>query len=237
MTTPYARAVLVGASLILASPLSAGLAQEAGEPVVIGERFEVESEILGETRPIIIGKPQSYDSGQDSFAVVYVLDGAGHFHHTTAITRFLAANDRIPEMLVVGVPNFTNRGRDLTPPAEGDVDLSLFPDHGGADDFLRFLTDELMPWVGERYRTRQHRVLIGHSLGGLFALHTLVTQPEVFAGYIAISPSLQWDDQALVDQAETFFEDMDELVADLYMTMGDEGGCGAGRSAQACRCS
>ena len=108
MTPSYGRSVLALAVLILSLlPRSESFAQEAGEPVVIGERFEIESEILEETRPIIVGKPQSYESGQDSFAVLYVLDGAGHFHHTTAITKFLAANDRIPEMLVVGVPNFT----------------------------------------------------------------------------------------------------------------------------------
>jgi hypothetical protein len=66
--------------------------------------------------------------------------------------------------------------------------------------------------------------LIGHSFGGLFAIHTLVTRPDVFDAYIAISPSLQWNEQGLVDQAETFFAEADKLEASLYMTVGNEGG-------------
>ncbi len=229
MTTPIIRSFLSVVTLI---PLvifpTLGLAQDSSDPVIIGERFEIESEILDETRPIIVGTPRSYESGQETFAALYVLDGSNHFHYTTAIANFLAANDRIPEMLVVGVPNFTNRSRDLTPPAEGEVDPSISPEYGGANDFLRFLSDELMPWVDERYRTRQHTILVGHSLGGLFTLHALVTQPDVFDGYIAISPSLQWDDQALVSRAETFFENTPELTADLYMTMGNETGADLG---------
>ncbi len=224
MTTSEGRVLLAFLALSLATPLSETRAQDVrGEPVVIGERFEIKSDILDETRPIIVGTPRSYESGQEAFTALYVLDGSAHFHYTTTIASFLAVNDRIPEMLVVGVPNFTNRSRDLTPPVEGQ-DASI----GGANDFLRFLSDELIPWVDERYRTRQHTILVGHSLGGLFTLHALVTQPDVFDGYIAISPSLNWDDQVLVAQAERFFENTPELTADLYMTMGNETGAGLG---------
>ena len=41
------------------------------------------------------------------------------------------------------------------------------PTAGGADEFLRFLSDELIPWVEGQYRTASFRVLVGHSLGGL----------------------------------------------------------------------
>jgi hypothetical protein len=58
----------------------------------------------------------------------------------------------------------------------------------------------------------------------LFALHALITRPEVFNAYIAISPSLQWSDQELVQQAVAFFENSPELEVDLYMTVGNEGG-------------
>ena len=85
-----------------------------------------------------------------------------------------------------------------------------------------------MPWVESRYRTRAYSVLVGHSYGGLFALHALVTRPDVFDAYIAISPSLHWNNQALVATAETVFESTPELTADLYMTMGNEGGAALG---------
>jgi predicted alpha/beta superfamily hydrolase len=52
--------------------------------------------------------------------------------------------------------------------------------------------------IDRTYRSRPYRVLVGHSLGGLFAVYALMTRPDVFQGYIAISPALWWDDQSLV---------------------------------------
>ncbi len=208
---------LVG--LVLAGP---GFAQEAGEQVVIGERFQIESEILGETRTLIIGKPRGYDGGEGRYPVLYLLDGDAHFHHTTGTADFLARNSRMPGIIVVAILN-TDRTRDFSPPSSQESVTEDFPTHGGADNFLRFISDELMPWMDHHYRTRPHSTVVGHSFGGLFAIHALVTRPEVFDAYIAISPSLQWDDQRLVAQAATKFENTPELMADLYMTVGNEG--------------
>jgi hypothetical protein len=191
--------------------------------VVIGERLELPSQLLNETRTVLIGKPASYGGGEDRYPVLYLLDGDGHFHHTTGLINFLARNQRIPEVLVVAIPN-TDRTRDLTPPSQVKEDIDRAPTHGGADTFLRFMSDELMPWVEQNYRTRPYKILVGHSFGGLFAIHTLTTRPGVFDAYVAISPSLQWNDQHLVMQAETFFEATPELDADLFMTVGNEGG-------------
>ena len=55
-------------------------------------------------------------------------------------------------------------------------------------------------------------------------MYTLLNRPDVFKAYIAVSPSLWWDDQALAKQAEEFVADRKELQAALYMTMGNEGG-------------
>ena len=213
-----------GASVVL---VERSVAQEVGQPVVIGERLEIESQILNEARPLIISKPRSYETGEERYPVLYLLDGDVHFHHTTGTINFLAANGRMPEMLVVAIPNTgpTDRTRNLSPPSDAeDAALSSPSRWGGADNFRRFLSDELMPWIEKDYRTRPYSILVGHSLGGLFAIHSLITQPDVFDAYIAISPSLQWDEQRVVAQAEAFFESTAELTADLYMTVGDEGG-------------
>ncbi len=208
-----------GANVVL---VERGIAQEVGKPFVIGETVEIQSQILSEARPLIIATPPSYEASEERYPVLYLLDGSAHFQYTTGVVNFLAANDRMPEVLVVAIPN-TDRTRDLTPPSQVEDDAITFPTHGGADDFLRFISDELMPWVERTYRTRPYRILVGHSFGGLFAIHTLITRPDVFNAYIAISPSLQWNEQHLVAQAEGFFENMPELTADLYMTTGNEG--------------
>ena len=178
--------------------------QETNDAIIIGNKFQIESAVLDETREIWISTPQSYQISEESYPILILLDGDAHFHHTTGTVNFLAANDRIPEMIVVAIPN-TDRTRDLTPASRNSDDIENNPTQGGADNFLRFIGEELMPYIDENYRTRPYRVLIGHSYGGLFAIHTLISQPEYFDAYIAISPSLQWSDQDLVAQAETFF--------------------------------
>jgi len=199
-------------------------AAESGTPITIGEELTIRSEILGEDRQVLISKPGGYESDEDKhYAVLILLDGSSNFHHTTGLVTFLAETGRIPPMFVVGVNN-TQRGRDLTPSTDNAELIDEMGDLGGADNFRAFISDELLPWVDENYRTGPYRILVGHSLGGLYALHSMINQPDLFNAYIAISPSLWWDDQILVDQLETFLEATDELDATLYMTMGNEGG-------------
>ncbi|MCP3930546.1 MAG: DUF3471 domain-containing protein [Bacteroidetes bacterium] len=196
---------------------------DAPEPVVIGEKGEIQSKILKESRPLMIYKPDGYDDGQEAYPVIYLLDGGGNFHHTTACVRFLSKNGRIPEMLVIGIPNTSDRTHDLTPKIFRDISGN-FPTAGGADDFLQFISEELIPYVDKNYRTQPYKLLIGHSFGGLFVTHTILNQPQTFDAYISISPSLWWDDQYLVGQSEKFWKNNEDLKGHLYMTMGGEGG-------------
>lgn len=163
-----------------------------------------EVSVFGEQRSFIVGLPASYEFSDTRYPVLYLLDGSQHFHYTTGITTFLSANQFIPQMIVIAVNN-TDRRRDLTPPSQVPAEQQSMPTHGGADNFRRFLADELIPWVDQKYRTHPYKVLSGHSLGGLFAVHTLATQPDLFNAYIAISPSMQWNAQHLVKQAEQYF--------------------------------
>jgi uncharacterized protein len=202
--------------------LLAPSAPSAQEDIVIGERISIFSDVLDEERSIRVGKPRGYDEGDQHYPVMFVLDGDVHFHHTTGVARFLAANEFVPNMLVVAIEN-TNRSRDLTPPTEDAELLAELPAQGGADNFRSFLADELLPWVEAHYRTHPYRILVGHSLGGLFAIDTLISRPDLFHGYIAISPSLQWDRQSIVPRAEAFFDATPELQAALFMTVADEG--------------
>ena len=206
-----------------AEPVAVMAAAPTGEPVVIGERLVIQSRVLNEPRPLMIAKPARYDEEADAYPVLYLLDGDTHFHHTSGIVSFLAETKRAPEMLVVAVPN-TNRNRDLTPPTQAELDLRFAPIHGGAEVFLRFFSDELIPFVERSYRTRPYRILVGHSFGGLFAINALTKRPNLFNAYIAIDPSLHWNDQKLVAQADAFFQETTELEADLYITAAWGGG-------------
>jgi tetratricopeptide (TPR) repeat protein len=127
------------------------------------------------------------------------------------------------EMIVVGITN-TDRTRDLTPTKAVGPDAAQFSTAGGADNFLKFIETELIPEIEKRYRVQPYRVLAGHSLGGLFAIHTLVTRPELFNSYVAVSPSLQWSDEATLKRAEEFFNTRKELHATLFTALGNESG-------------
>lgn len=196
------------------------LAQDNPHFLSIGDQHTILSNTLDESRDIIVGLPAGYESDSVAYPVVYLLDGKSNFLHTIASTRFLAASGRIPEVIVVAIPN-TDRIRDLTPSTEEDS-LGVFPTAGGANNFLEFISAELKPFIAENYRTRTHSILIGHSLGGIFALHALVHRPQVFDAYIAISPSLWWDNQRLVAQADSAFDYFGGRVGALYMTLGNE---------------
>lgn len=112
----------------------------------------------------------------------------------------------------------------MTPPADDPEMLRLEPEHGGSADFRSFISAELFPWLEANYRTHPYKILVGHSLGGLFAIDSLLSDHELFDAYIAISPSLHWDEQRIVQRTELILADGSNLNTTLYMTAGNEGG-------------
>ena len=198
-------------------------AQTGGEPIVIGKKFEIHSKVLNETRSLLIATPEGYDQEKDRYPVLYLLDGDENFIQTVGIVRSLAESERIPPMLVVGIAN-TERNRDLTPPTQVETELRFIRRTGERIRFLQFISGELIPYVDTHYRTRPYKVLVGHSVGGLFAIYVLASNPKLFNAYIAIDPTLSWNNDAAVTKLETVFKDTKELSSDLYITATDEGG-------------
>ena len=192
--------------------------QAASQPLLLGESFTIDSGLLDESRRVLIAVPQSYQRSDERYGVVYVLDAETQFEHIVSSTQFLAgfANQSIPPVIVVGIAN-TDRMRDLTP-ASGASESSAFR-QGGADQFLRFVVDELFPWVDQNYRTSDFRVLVGHSLGGLFAVHALSSAPDVFDALLVIDPSLNWNAQEPARHATEFLAAGRQLNTALYLAL------------------
>lgn len=190
-------------------------------PITLGVQTSIHSEILGEDRSILIYTPDDYEHSSITYPVIYLLDGDGHLLHTAGITRFLSRNGKMPEAILVGIPN-TDRTRDLTP-AQTTPD-ERFPTAGGADTFLSFLADELVPYIETNYRTAPYRILVGHSFGGLFSVNALIKNPELFQAHISISPSMWWDNKGMLPQVESFLKENKKTRAFYYMTLGNEGG-------------
>lgn len=195
---------------------SADVGAQPPRDIVIGQRKTIRSATLDEDRTYWVYTPAGYQNGAARYPVMYLLDGDGHFHHTTGLLSYLAGLQRMPEMIVVAITN-TDRTRDLTP-----TRVERFPTSGGADNFLAFIKNELIPEIESDYRTAPHRVLVGHSFGGLFAIHALNRSPETFHGYVSISPSLWWQDQAMKRDTEALLARRPDLDRFLYITLGNE---------------
>ncbi len=199
-------------------------AQDLAPPVP--QRLVVHSSILSEERTIWVRAPRAYDRDKAPYPVLYLMDGPAHINEIGSTVDFLAQNNRMPPVIVVGIAN-TDRTRDLTPThwdaKRPDGTVNANPTSGGGDHFLDFIQKELMPEVEKRYRASCYRIFAGHSLGGLMVIHTLITRPELFQAYIAVSPSLQWDDQRTLHQAQQFFAAHPELKKALFFSLGNEG--------------
>jgi predicted alpha/beta superfamily hydrolase len=152
-------------------------------------------------------------------------DGDAHLTHTRGTVDFLARNGLMPQVIIVGVTN-TDRTRDLSPTHVASRTVNgqeyEFPTSGGAPKFLDFFEQELFPYVDANYRTLPLRFFTGHSFGGLFALNAFFSHPSMFKAVIAVSPSLDWDDDLPIRQAESFFDGRDALEATLFVSMANE---------------
>jgi predicted alpha/beta superfamily hydrolase len=191
------------------------------------ERITIHSNVLNEDRPILVRMPAAAQGKKDKYPVLYLADGDGHINEVGAIIDFLASQNRCTPLIVVGIPN-TDRTRDLTP-THGDqknaqgVVVQAEPTSGGGDKFLEFIQTELFPEIEKRYPVQPYRIFAGHSLGGLLAIHALIAHPDMFNAYIAVSPSLQWDNQHTLHQAQQFFAKQREFNKTLFFSLGNEG--------------
>ena len=174
------------------------------------------SEVLGEDRHYTVYLPPGYETSKDRYPVLFLLDGPRHGKYAAGLAEYLSRYaEAIPPVIVVDIEQ-PHRGRDMTPtPSKENPN-----DTGGADRFLSFLSKEFVPHIQANYRTRSPLVLWGYSLSGLFAFHALLTQPELFDGYITASPAIWWDDSLLVRRAGEFFKTREALNRKLYFAVG-----------------
>ena len=193
--------------------------------ILNSDTFLIASKNVDQEYRILVGLPDGYRGpAQEPYPVIYLLDADGGMGLMTDMARALALGAEIPNALVVGIgypvesflPTMPMRFRDMTPTQSDDSakdvlrELGLseneFVGSGGAQPFLRFMIEELIPQVESRYNVvGTENAIWGSSLGGLFAAYALLSGAP-FDGYIIGSPSLWWDDSSistLLDEAET----------------------------------
>lgn len=203
------------------------LAQATPRPTQIsgGISYTLASQALGDEREINVWVPPQYEDSEERYNVLYVLDGAvsQDFPHIAGLGQLGALSYTYEPLIVVGVETRV-RQRELTPVPRDRRYIEAFPNAGGAGDFRRFLREEVIPFIESRYRVGARRALVGESLAGLFVVDTFLSSPDLFSDYIAVSPSLWWDDRALARNARRALQGRAERRQTLYLTLADEGG-------------
>lgn len=177
----------------------------------------VESEVLRETRDLVIRVPEDYgDHPEKRYPVLLVLDGEWHLDGVDEAAKTLRWMGLGEPMIVVGVVN-GRAGRTVDFVAPGHVDAPA-----RAARFLEFLETEALPAIDGDLRTTGERLLWGYSLGGSFAIYTLVHRPDLFTGRFALSPSVWRGDQAAVRDLGEFLAESPGLESYLYLSAGSK---------------
>ncbi len=172
---------------------------------------------------IYIRVPGGQNSGK-KLPVLYLLDGQWDFKLLDSVYGGLYYDKYIPEMIIVGItysganPNYDLlRGYDYTPNADPDR-----PGTGDGPKFLAFLKNELMPFIEKNYPVdNSKRILMGSSLGGLFTIYTMLTEPSLFYGYVAASPAVSYGNRYLFNQEKEFAMKHKELAVKLFISVGE----------------
>jgi uncharacterized protein len=163
---------LVGLALLSWASAAPLFAQADNAPIACGAYRKVHSTVLGEDRTLLVGLPADYEKSGRAYPVLYRLDGDPvSFLHTLSATSFLVdMRGQKSDYIVVAIQN-TDRRRDMNP-------------EGGADNFIRFIKTELVPYVEKGYRTDGSRILAGQSFSALFALYSFLKEPGLFDAYL-----------------------------------------------------
>lgn len=202
-------------------------AQTAGKfpPVEIkgSEMRKLKSTETGREYDLYIHAPGALKDGK-KYPVLFVLDGQWDFKLLDSIYGGLFYDKFVPEMIIVGITYFGEnlnydqlRAMDYTPEA-----VKQLPGSGDAAKFLAFLKKDVIPFVEKNYHADpSKRVLMGSSLGGLFTLYAMFTQPDLFYGYVAASPAVSYGDNFSFNQEKQFAANHQALPARLFISVGD----------------
>ncbi|WP_254846515.1 alpha/beta hydrolase [Hymenobacter sp. CRA2] len=209
----------------------------AASPLVIGETFTLESKVLGETRRLNVYLPPGYtESKTERMPVLYMPDGGMNedFLHMAGLVQVSVGNGTMRPFILVGIAN-TERRRDMTGPTDVAEDRKIAPRVGGSAAFRRFIRTELMPAVRTRYRTTDETAVVGESLAGLFVVETLLLEPDLFSTYVAIDPSLWWNNRYLAGQSAKLLQNQPSRFAQksIYLTTSSQGDLEAARQLDA----
>jgi len=225
----YSSLIIAAFLFILINKTQAQTTQKQPDQVYLEntEQFAIKSKYVADENYVIqIGLPSGYSHSDKSYPVLYVLDGDKSFGMTKGVIDWLVWTNEIRNIIVVGISYgkgnsiwWEKRARDFTP--FKDTVYYYYPNAGGANNFLSFVKNELFPVINKNYRTIQDsNVIVGLSFGALLSSYALFTQPDMFKGYIIISPSLFWNGNSILKTEAIYFNKHKDLNKIVYMAYG-----------------
>lgn len=200
-----------------------------GEPYQVPgtQVWSVPDPLDGRRYQVYVALPASYDSQPNrTYPVLYVTDA----HYAFPIFRQLARRMNldepvIEEHILVGLsyaegdaPNIS-RTRDYTPSARLGATAGT---EGGGPAYQAWLKSSVLPFIETNFRADpQRRILQGHSFGSLLATQILLSEPEMFSGYLLGSPSLWFNNHQMFDREAAYAQSHSDLAADIFMYIGE----------------
>jgi len=184
----------------------------------------------GLTYRIIVAPPVG-PAPASGYPVIYVMDGnawAPLFAEVIRTNLDFGTRSKVKPAVVVGIGypiagtfDMTRRDWDLTTPTSVEADKAGNR-VGGYEAMARFIEQRVKPDIEKRFSIdRKRQTLAGHSLGGLFTLRTLMNHPDAFQNYVAMSPSIWWNDAALLKEAAALKPTPSQLAAHVYIGVGE----------------
>ncbi|WP_416306269.1 alpha/beta hydrolase-fold protein [Neptunicella sp. SCSIO 80796] len=186
-------------------------------PIVVGKSYTFRSSVFaGEMNiSISVSLPDKYLEEEHSYPVVYVLEGDYLFDATRSISTFMARRSHMPSSIVVGIEAGTFEHRK-------NMAVRL---HGGQPDkYVRFLKNELIPYIAQHYRANSHRTLVGLSPTNGVVFDAFLNEPGLFRAYIALATHFEWPpekDTRLIDELISRIKDPGYPETVLYMGRAD----------------
>lgn len=209
---------ILSSALTFAQPNQNGL-----EQIDYEIRDSIYSKALDSYRHFWVKLPENYDPKSNTkYPVIFVLDGFS-LQSNIEVVYDNYWGHYMPHMILVGISNRTNRTRDLTiSKIESRHGSTMQTESGGAEQFTAFIETDLIPYIDRAFRTSSYRTLIGHSYAGLFAINTLINHTHLFTNYIAIDPTLDWDNQKLLIQAKDILKTKNFKNKGLFVALAAE---------------
>jgi len=193
--------------------------------------IKINSKALNQKREILVYTPPGYnESPYTYYDVIYVFDAQSRplFDYTHSLISFLGNGSK--HYIVVGITSPNNqklkywRNDDLLPPPINTAPKNYY---GGitpnANNFLKYVKNEVVPYIDTHYRTLSNRIAVGHSLSASFIIYSFLKEPGLFNDYIAISPNFAYDKQRLVNDLYHFDYSKLPSLTYLYLSNANEG--------------